>query len=64
MAKFRVVWEIDIEADAAVDAAFDAWRIMQRCGSTACVFTVTDKDTGKESTVDLLVDVVGTKESE
>lgn len=49
----RVTWEIDIEdATSAFDAAWRSFLALQRRGTTATVFTVTDK-AGQRTTVDL-----------
>lgn len=56
MAKYLVQWEIDSEGDHInnpIEAALDAFRHMQREGTTANVFTVTNKDTKEVTTVDL-----------
>ena len=41
---FRVVWEIDVYADNAVEAAKEAWRQMREPASTACFFKAIDED--------------------
>ena len=40
--KYRVMWEIDIEADSPVDAAILAKQIQLDPASTANMFTITD----------------------
>jgi nucleotide-binding universal stress UspA family protein len=40
--RFRVVWEIDLEEECALDAAEHARAIQVRPGTTATVFTVID----------------------
>lgn len=50
---YRVCWEIDVTADTPEDAAREAFAAMQRPGTTATVFDVTDH-TGAVTTVDLL----------
>ncbi len=53
MPNYRVVWEIDVEADDPHDAAHQALQIMRDPDSTATVFAVTD-DNGNCVDVDLL----------
>lgn len=53
MPKFRVMWEIDSDADNAVLAAREAFAHMQREDSTACVFEVAEYGSGTSATVDL-----------
>lgn len=50
--RFRVVWEIDIYADTAKEAAEEAWRTMQEPGSTSNYFEVFDQD-GNQTSIDL-----------
>ena len=40
---YRVVWEIDIEAESAIDAAREALIIQRDKESTATVFTVKER---------------------
>jgi hypothetical protein len=40
---YRVTWEIDIEADSALEAAEEALEIQRRPDSIATVFTVRDE---------------------
>ena len=42
MQQFRVVWEIDVEAETPEDAARDAFGHMRRSDTTATVFNVYD----------------------
>ena len=51
--EYRILWEIDLDADSPRAAARLAWEIMQRPGSTANVFTVIDSR-GQRTQVDLL----------
>ena len=52
MANFKVVWEIDIDADSPFEAAEEAWFTMRAEGSTANCFIVEDS-TGYKTPVDL-----------
>lgn len=52
MAKFNVKWEIDIEAESSIDAAWQALDIQQDPDSIAIVFVVKDS-TGKREIIDL-----------
>ena len=52
MTHYLVTWEIDIEADSFEEAAQKAFAIMQRPGTTANVFTVTNEG-GDSETIDL-----------
>lgn len=52
MGEYHVSWEIDVEADSAIDAAREAWRHMRAADSIANVFQVIDKS-GKTWDVDL-----------
>jgi len=54
MTKFRVAWEIDIEADTPREAAEEALKTQQEKGSEAVYFTVANFDTGETEDVDLL----------
>lgn len=45
MAEYRVLWEIDLEADTPEQAAEMAREIQARDGSTATVFTVMGRAT-------------------
>lgn len=51
-AGFRVLWEIDSEAETPEAAAREAWDAMRRPDSTACVFDVRD-EAGNVVTIDL-----------
>jgi len=53
MNTYRVTWEIDIEADTPEEAALQAREYQIMPDSCATCFTVTDRDTGKETPVDL-----------
>lgn len=54
MAKYLVQWEIDIEdVDNPIEAALNAFKHMQREGTSANVFTVKDKETNVITKVDL-----------
>lgn len=50
--RFHVVWEIDIYAETAREAAQQAWGHMRRPDSTANYFEVFDQD-GEQTNVDL-----------
>jgi spore germination protein YaaH len=52
MPEYRVIWEIDLDADSPEDAAREAARIQRDPGSFAPYFTVRDKD-GVETEVDM-----------
>lgn len=52
---YHVVWEIDVVATSPEDAAEEAFKHMQRPGTTAVVFDVTD-DNGRTTRVDLMGD--------
>ena len=49
----HVTWEIDLDAGTPREAAEKAFAIMQRPGTTATVFDVTD-ETGATHRVDLM----------
>ena len=49
----HVVWEIDLDAETPREAAEKAFRIMQRPGTSATVFDVTDA-AGDTCRVDLM----------
>ena len=51
MPEYKVIWEIDLDADSPEDAAREAARIQRDPGSFAPYFTVLDKD-GVETEVD------------
>lgn len=52
--RYLVQWEIDIEdADSPREAALRAQACQQRAGTTATVFSVTDRHTGRTHVVDL-----------
>ncbi|MEU4576122.1 hypothetical protein [Nonomuraea sp. NPDC023979] len=53
MNTYDVEWGITEDADSPAQAAERAWQHMRKPGSTANIFTVTDKATGERSTVDL-----------
>lgn len=53
MKSYRVVWEIDIDAESFLEAAVEARNIQRDYESTATLFTVTD-DQGKVWDIDLL----------
>ena len=55
MKSFRVVWEIDIEAESALEAVRDARRTQLNTDSDAVVFRVTDEN-GEVEDIDLLGD--------
>lgn len=52
MPQFRLIWEIDIDADDAVTACREARRIQLNPEATVGVFDVTDKE-GRTVKVDL-----------
>ena len=49
---YRVIWEIDLDADSPREAAEKAFAIHRNPESIATVFDVVDK-TGRKTTVDL-----------
>lgn len=54
MARFFVTWEIDVEAESPLDAARQAFAIMQKPGTSANCFKVfADDDSGDFVPVDL-----------
>jgi len=53
MPNFNVIWEIDIDADNADEAAKKAWEIMR--DQIGPVFKVHSED-GEENVIDLLED--------
>jgi hypothetical protein len=54
MSNYLVSWVIDIEdVNSPLEAAEEAFRIMQKSGTWANVFTVKDKKTNEEISVDL-----------
>jgi len=59
MPEYRVVWEIELEADHPLDAAKEAFSAMQDPDSLASVFTVMDQETGQKTLVDLKSEDVG-----
>lgn len=46
---YRVVWEIDMEADTPAEAARKALAAIKRRGSIAHIFTVTDREQAAHS---------------
>lgn len=52
MKNFRVIWEIDIEAETAREAAEDALKIQRNPNSIATVFNVVPED-GDMETIDV-----------
>ena len=53
MANYRVTWEIDIEADSALDAALKAQEYQRDYNTTANQFYVQDEKTLEIVSVDL-----------
>jgi len=53
MTHYRVMWEIDIDADTAKDAAKMALKIQRDCKSIATVFDVKNYVTDKIKRIDL-----------
>ncbi len=52
--RYGVSWEIDVEdCHSPTGAAVEAWEAMRREDSTACIFTVTNRDTGAVKMIDL-----------
>lgn len=52
--EYDVLWRIDKECETPLDAALSAFADMQRPGTWATVFDVTDKKTGVTTRIDLL----------
>lgn len=52
MAEFKVTWEIELEAETALEAARAALAIQRDPASTATVFTVVDPE-GRVEQIDL-----------
>jgi len=52
MPSFRIVWEVDVDADTPLEAAREAFSMMTDPESTAVVFSVTDPN-GDTVTIDL-----------
>lgn len=52
MAEFKVTWEIELEAETALEAARQALAIQRDPASTATVFTVVDPE-GRVEQIDL-----------
>lgn len=59
MPNFRVTWEIDVEADTAHEAARQAHDTVRRHETSATVYEVTRRDTGKGGSVVLLKECDG-----
>jgi len=55
MSAYRVIWEIDVEADSPVEAAREALDIQRDVDSTATFFEVTDKTLHVTTSIDLEV---------
>lgn len=53
--RYRIIWEIDVEAADAVSAARAAFEMMQKPDTTAPVFDVVSEN-GVPERVDLLAD--------
>jgi len=54
---WRVIWEIDLEADSPEEAAIAAREMQEDAESIATVFTVINSETREEFQVDLLEEV-------
>jgi hypothetical protein len=55
MPSFRVVWEVDVDANTPLEAAREAFSMMTDPESTAVVFSVTGPDDARDTvTIDLL----------
>jgi hypothetical protein len=55
MPSFRVVWEVDVDADTPLEAAREAFAMMTDPDSTAVVFSVTGPNDALDTvTIDLL----------
>jgi len=53
MTQYRVVWEIDIDAETPDDAAEAALLVQRDPDSIATFFTVEDLETGERASIDL-----------
>jgi len=54
MPSFRVVWEVDVDADTPLEAAHEAFSMLTDPTSTAVVFSVTGPDDAPDKvTIDL-----------
>lgn len=59
-AEYAVIWVSNSHCTATPrQAAEQAWRMIRRFGSQACVFQVVDRRTGRRTEIDLLVDSDG-----
>jgi hypothetical protein len=52
---YRIIWEIDVDADTAREAAQKAWMVQHNPRSLATAFTVFD-ELGRKTQVDLTDD--------
>ncbi|OAI48217.1 hypothetical protein AYO44_07595 [Planctomycetaceae bacterium SCGC AG-212-F19] len=56
MPHYRVIWEIDAEADSPLPAAEEAFGAMQAADTTATCFTIVETESGDRYVVDLRFD--------
>jgi len=54
MSEYKVIWEIETEADNSYDAAEQAWEIMKENDNWATFLKVRNIDTGSIFTYDML----------
>lgn len=61
MTNYRVIWEIDLEADSPEEAVNKVWNIFQDQNSTATTFRVIDRETMKVIERDFAKDIRKTR---
>ncbi len=54
MTEYRVIWEIDVEADNPYDAAIEALKIQRDVESEALYFSVTERKSNTTTEIDIL----------
>lgn len=54
---YRVVWEIDIWADTALQAALEAQKIQRDLDSVATIFSVTNRELGHDPDAFIALDL-------
>lgn len=52
MAEFRVVWEIDVEAEDPLSAIHEARKLRDNPDTTATIYSVTNNTTGEHKDID------------
>ena len=58
MKQYRVTWVIEVWAESAKEAAYQARDMQTRNDTTATVFDVEDRDTGNQVQIDLFNDAI------